>query len=275
MSSELIPPPEIPQPSWADLGLSPASLEILAKAGFQAPTPVQALSIPEGLQGRDLIVSAQTGTGKTASFVLPMVEKLEGRNGLYGLILAPTREIAQQIQATIDLFGVPRGVRAATLIGGIDMRIDLKALQTHPQIIVATPGRLCDHIQRGTIWIEFIEMVVLDEADRMLDMGFAQQLSIIFDQLPQERQTLLFSATIPGSIEQLGKRILKDPKRIMAAKALATTTSVEQRMVMMDDGSKRSELRRLLSEEPGSVMVFVRSKIGAAKLMRSLHSDGF
>ena len=179
--------------SWEDLKLSAEALDLIQKAGFAKPTPVQGQCIPIVLEGRDLIGTAQTGTGKTATFTLPMVERFAGRKGTYGLVLAPTREIAQQTQATFELFGKPRGVQSIVLIGGINMKEDEKALATYPQVIVATPGRLCDHLDRGNIWLDFIEMVVLDEADRMLDMGFTDQLNRIMQDVPAKRQTLLFS----------------------------------------------------------------------------------
>ena len=132
--------------TWQSLGLSAASLELVQKAGYESPTPIQSMAIPIAMERQDLIASAQTGTGKTAGFVLPMVERFVGREGTYGLILAPTREIAQQIHQTLEIFGTPRGIRSIVLIGGVDMRYDAQALQTYPQIIVATPGRLCDHL---------------------------------------------------------------------------------------------------------------------------------
>jgi ATP-dependent RNA helicase RhlE len=260
--------------SWDSLGLSNESLDLIRKAGFESPTPVQAESIPIALSKRDLIASAQTGTGKTASFVLPMVERFVGRQGTFGLILAPTREIAQQTQATLDLFGTPRGVRSIVLIGGINMRLDAIALNTYPQIIVATPGRLCDHLDRGNIWLDFIEMVVLDEADRMLDMGFSDQLNRIMQDVPSSRQTLLYSATIPPSVDTLARKILRDPTRVAIGKPLAAAKTVEQRLLHMREEAKNRELIRMIRQEPGSMIVFTRSKDGATRVWRSLHSAG-
>lgn len=261
--------------SWQPLGLSSESLKLIEKSGFTSPTPVQAMTIPIALKGDDVIASAQTGTGKTASFVLPMVEKIVGREGTYGLILAPTREIAQQIRETLDIFGTPRGVRSAVLIGGVDMRQDTQALQNYPQIIVATPGRLCDHLDRGSLWLDYVEMVVLDEADRMLDMGFSAQLSRIMQEVPAKRQTLLFSATISNEVSRLAQKILRNPKKIAIGKSSAPAGTVEQKVIWMDESAKSRELKRLLSEEKGSVIVFTRSKDGATRVWRSLHSAGF
>jgi len=261
-------------PNWPSTGLSPAALELIQTAGFAAPTPVQEKTIPIALSGVDVIASAQTGTGKTASFVLPMTERFAGREGTFGLILAPTREIAQQIQATLAIFGAPRGIRSAVLIGGVDMRHDLSALQTYPQVIVATPGRLCDHLDRGTLWLDYIEMVVLDEADRMLDMGFTAQLSRIMEEVPKKRQTLLFSATISPDVKHLARKILHQPHTITIGKAQSAAGSVEQKILWMSEESKIKELRRLLKEETGSIIVFTRSKDGATRVWRSLHSAG-
>ena len=259
---------------WDELGLSPESLNLIEKAGYRAPSPVQAATIPISLTGRDVIAGAQTGTGKTASFVLPMMERFAGRQGTFGLILAPTREIAQQIQATLEIFGTPRGIRSIVLIGGIDIKLDQKALDTYPQVIVATPGRLCDHLDRGNIWLDYIEMVVLDEADRMLDMGFSDQLTRIMSEVPEKRQTLLFSATIGPTIEHLSRKILKDPERVSIGRPLSAAGSVEQKLIWMREESKNRMLSRVLREEPGTVIVFTRSKDGASRVWRSLHSAG-
>lgn len=259
---------------WETLGLSDTALGLVKKAGFKYPTPVQAQTIPEALQGFDVISSAQTGTGKTASFVLPMAEKFVGREGTYGLILAPTREIAQQIQTQIELFAGPRGIRSIVLIGGIDMRHDTTAIATYPQIIVATPGRLCDHLDRGNIWLDYVEVVVLDEADRMLDMGFTTQLNRIMDDVPKKRQTMLFSATFPPYVEKFAMRILTDPKRIAIGRESSAATTVDQNLLFVQEESKLRELLKIMRNETGSIMVFTRSKDGATRLWRSLHSAG-
>jgi ATP-dependent RNA helicase RhlE len=259
---------------WEELGLSPELMDLIRTAGFERPTPIQAASIPTALGGRDLIASAQTGTGKTAAFVIPMVERFAGREGTFGVILSPTREIAQQTAATLEFFGKPRGVRSIVLIGGIHMRLDALAIQSYPQIIVATPGRLVDHLERGNIWLDFIEMVVLDEADRMLDMGFSDQLNRIIRDMPERRQTLLFSATFPPSVEALARRILHEPERVAIGRATATANAVDQRVIWMPEENKGRELRHLLRDEPGSIIIFTRSKDGASRLWRSLHSRG-
>ena len=262
------------RPEWSSLGLSSGALSLVLKAGYLHPTPVQAESIPLALKGDDLIASAQTGTGKTASFVLPMVERFASKSGTFGLILCQTREIAQQTQATLEIFGTPRGLRSIVLIGGIDMKIDAAALQTYPQVIVATPGRLCDHLDRGNIWLDFIQMVVLDEADRMLDMGFSDQLSRIMQEVPRERQTLVFSATFPPTVERLASKILHNPKRVAIGKSMSSLPTIDQRLIWMTEESKNRELMRLFRDQKGSIIVVTRSKDRAPRLWRSLHSRG-
>ena len=261
--------------SWESLGLSKPTIELLHQLGLVKPTPIQAASIPIALQGRDLIASAQTGTGKTASFVLPLVERLKGRQGTLGLVLAPTREIAQQIQAVFEQLGAPQGVRSIVLIGGVDMKLDEVALATYPQVIVATPGRLCDHLDRGNLWIDFMQWVVLDEADRMLDLGFSAQLSRIMNDIPDSAHTLVYSATISASVQKLTRGILVQPQFVSVAPSHSTSSLVDQKLVWMSEESKSRELRKLIDAEKGSMIVFVRSKDEASRLFRSLHSRGY
>ena len=201
-----------------------------------------------------------------------MVERLAGKEGTLGLILSPTREIAQQTAAVLEIFGAPRGLRSAVLIGGIDMKLDDAAIKTYPQIIVATPGRLCDHLDRGNIWLDFIQMVVLDEADRMLDMGFSDQLSRIMEDIPKTRQTMVFSATFAPPVERLARKILHEPKQVAIGRPSGAAKTVVQKLFWMREESKDRELRRLLQEEKGTIIVFTRSKEGASRLWRSLHS---
>ena len=171
---------------------------------------------------------------------------MKGKKGLYAIVLAPSREIALQVQAVFDEFGTPLGVRSVAVIGGIDIKNDIKALDTNPQVIVATPGRLCDHLDRGNLWLDFIEAVVLDEADRMLEMGFSEQLNRILDDTPETRQTLLFSATFPPPVERLAQKILYKPERVQIGKTSTPVQSVDQQFVFVSEQSKVSELVRLL-----------------------------
>ncbi len=261
--------------SWSQLGLSPDVLKLVEKAGFRSPTPIQALSIPIALKKRDLIAGARTGSGKTAAFSLPMIEALKGRRGTYGLILCPTREIALQTLETVKLFGEPLGLNAIALIGGTDLKADELSLRTVPQIIVGTPGRICDHISRGNLWLEYIEFLVLDEADKMLDMGFSKELNTIVDQTPKTRQTLLFSATIPSTIESLSRKILNKPERILVGNTGVTVSaSISHEILWLNDRSKKRELLRLLRNTKETVIIFTRTKDGASLLWRSIHAAG-
>lgn len=264
-----------PTVSWEETGLRPELLDLVRKAGYPAPTPVQGKAIPKVLSGTDLVVSAQTGTGKTAAFALPMIEKLIGRQGTYGIVLAPTREIALQTQKVLTDFGAPLGIVSVPLIGGTEVKTDEKALRDYPQVIVATPGRLCDHLERGNVWLEYIEMLVLDEADRMLEMGFASQLNRIVDGTPPSRQTLLFSATMSTNIQKLAKAILYQPDRIEIGKSSTAAPTVEQKFYAMEEDQKLRALQHLLREERGTIFVFTRSKQRAASLWRILRNKGF
>jgi ATP-dependent RNA helicase RhlE len=261
--------------NWSQLGLSPSILHLVKEAGFKAPTPIQVRSIPVALQKRDLIAGARTGSGKTAAFSLPMIEAFIGRKGTYGLILCPTREIALQTLETVKQFGEPLGVTACALIGGTDLKADQAAIKSSPHIIVGTPGRICDHILRGNLWLEFLEILVLDEADKMLDMGFAKELNSIIAQTPTTRQTLLFSATIPPTIEQLARKILRNPQRILVGKTgVNVPDSVDHEILWLNDRSKKRELLRLLRAFKGTVIIFTRTKDGATLLWRSIHAAG-
>ncbi len=274
-AEESKPEDSAPPVEWTSLPLKPDLIELLVSAGLPRPTPVQAKAIPEAHQNFDLIVSAQTGTGKTAAFVLPIIEKLRGRKGTYCVVLCPTREIALQTEKVFQQFGKPFGIECISLIGGTPLKADEALLQTYPQVIIATPGRMCDHIERGTVWLDYLEILVLDEADRMLDMGFAVQLNQVLDQTPNTRQTLLFSATLSPKIEKLAHSILYQPKRIQVGKTSRTASTIEQRFVFLEEDQKFSELEHLLYEVPGSTFVFTRSKDNAAKLWRKLRNRGF
>lgn len=262
-------------PNWESLGLNPKLIQLLNDAGMPKPTPVQARSIPLAIDNYDLIVSAQTGTGKTAAFVLPVIEVIQGLTGTRCVVLCPTREIALQTQQVFQQFGKPFGLETIALIGGTPLKNDEALLRTYPQIIIATPGRMCDHIERGTIWLEYIEILILDEADRMLDMGFSVQLNRILGQTPSNRQTLLFSATLPPTIEKLSKEILYQPERIEIGKTSRSANTIEQRFVFLNEDEKFIELEHLLYENQGSTFVFTRSKENAAGLWRRLRIRGF
>lgn len=259
---------------WDSLGLSPDLLERVETAGFTSPTEIQARTIPLAVQGHDLIASAKTGSGKTAAFSLPLIEKLKGRRGTLGLVLAPTREIALQTLETMRTFGEPLGVTSIALIGGTDLKADEKALALYPHVIVGTPGRICDHLERGNLWLEFIEYLVLDEADRMLDMGFAKELNRIVKELPANRQTLLFSATIPPSIEKLCREILHRPERVAVGSALSVNRNVSHEVLWVPEKFRRRELIRFLERHDGTAIVFTKTKDDCTHLWRSIHAAG-
>lgn len=244
------------------LNLSPRALENLKALGIHTPTPIQEQSIPFALEGKDLFGIAQTGTGKTLAFALPIFEHLEP--GKSALILAPTRELAEQIERTFwDL-----EFRTALLIGGAAMDRQVGWLRKKPPIIIATPGRLLDHLERRSANLKNVSIVVLDEADRMLDIGFAPAIRKIMEQCPEERQTMLFSATLSDDIEGIALRHMKSPVRIEIARQGTTAENVEQSLVVCEHESKHDVLKELMYENAGSMLVFTRTRHGARKIAK-------
>ncbi len=258
------------------LGLSEALLQDLADAGFAAPTPIQAQAIPPALAGRDVIGCAQTGTGKTAAFVIPIIERLAllPKGQPQALILAPTRELALQTLATIEKLGRRRRISATVIVGGADMQAQVRGLRQRPDIVVATPGRLLDHMWNGTILLSSIKMLVLDEADRMLDMGFAQQINQIRDALPEQRQTLLFSATLPADLARLIHASVSNPVRVMVAPSATTAEGVTQAVHYTSHADKPDLLLSLLKADQATALVFTRTKHRADRLGRLLGRAG-
>ncbi|HEY6973264.1 MAG TPA: DEAD/DEAH box helicase [Nitrospiraceae bacterium] len=262
--------------SFHTLGLSEALLQSLTKAGFLQPTAIQAQAIPHALAGRDVLGCAQTGTGKTAAFVIPLIERLTAKPKGHprGLILVPTRELAIQIQDTIDRLGQQMRIFATTIVGGADMPAQVRGLRQHPDILVATPGRLLDHMWNGTVNLGVMEILVLDEADRMLDMGFAPQINQILDALPEERQSLLFSATLPTDLRRLAQASVKNPVHVMVARPATTAAGVTQALHHTTHDRKTDLLVSLLRNESDTVLVFTRTKHRADRLGRALGSAG-
>src|SRR5688572_3603204 len=260
--------------SFSALGLSPEIVSTVQKIGFVHPTPIQAAVIPTSLTGKDVIGLAQTGSGKTAAFVLPMAEKLVHGRGVRGLIMAPTREIALQTKAFLDLFGKNHQLKTACLIGGVRMKPQLDELRDKPDVVVATPGRLLDHVQRGTVSLDKVEVLVLDEADHMLDLGFLPQIREVLRRLPRDRHTMMFSATMPDSIEMIARDFMRDPVRIDIMPVGGAAEGITHRLYLVKPEDKRACLLALLDQELGSTLVFTRRKVDAEWLYSVLHRKG-
>ncbi|MBL8952113.1 MAG: DEAD/DEAH box helicase, partial [Myxococcaceae bacterium] len=260
--------------TFQQLGLSAGALESLQRAGFEKPTPIQAKAIPPALTGRDVIGCAATGTGKTAAFMLPLLDRLGAGQVKHVLVLAPTRELALQISEQVERFGASRNVRTATLIGGVGMGNQISELQRRPQVVVATPGRLIDHMERGTARVDTVDALVLDEADRMLDMGFKPQLTKILHRLPKKRQTMLFSATMAGEVADFARSSLHDPVRVEVARSGTTATRAEQRVFHVSQAEKSALLVTLLKEDKDTTLVFTRTKRRADQVARAVEKAG-
>jgi ATP-dependent RNA helicase RhlE len=262
------------------LGLRPESLRAIADQGYAEPTPVQAQAIPAILSGRDVLAGAQTGTGKTAAFVLPMIERLHatrqpGRTRTRGLVVVPTRELALQVEHSFRTYGAYRPVRSTTVFGGMSMERQVRSLRAGVEVVVATPGRLLDHVSQRTIDLRQVQILVLDEADRMLDMGFIHDIRRILEQLPVERQSLLFSATFTPHIRRLAEDLLREPLSIDVAPRNAAAAPIRQVIHPVDRGRKRHLLTHMLRRRGiEQVLVFTRTKRGASKLAEQLGADG-
>jgi len=258
---------------FSKLGLTPALCTPLAKLGYSQPTPVQSASIPIILTGADLLARAQTGTGKTAAFALPMIERLLLRDrrtrtrAPLGLVLVPTRELAIQVQRALTTYGAAVRLRVAPIFGGVGMVPQIKALKNGVDIVVATPGRLIDHLQRRTVDLSSVEMLVLDEADRMLDMGFMPALRRVLPELPRTRQTLLFSATLSDAVVRLSADFTRDAQRVDVSHDEAVAPTITHRIHPVDHDRKRPLLVHVLTQEPGSqALVFCKTKHGADRV---------
>lgn len=273
-----------PAPLFDSLALDARLLRAVAEGGYKATTPIQAKAIPIVLAGRDVMGSAQTGTGKTAAFTLPLLQRMlrhenasmsPARHPVRALVLAPTRELADQVAENVRRYAKYTQLRSTVVFGGIDMKPQTAQLKAGVEVLIATPGRLLDHIEAKNAVLNQVEYVVLDEADRMLDIGFLPDLQRILSYLPKARQTLLFSATFSPEIKRLSASYLKDPVLVEVARPNATAATVEQRFYAVAEDDKRHVLRRLLRERDiAQAIVFVNSKLGAARLARSLERDG-
>ena len=260
---------------FADLGLSDELLQAVEAAGYSEPTPIQAQAIPQVQMMRDIIAIAQTGTGKTASFVLPMIDILHhGRRRARmprSLILEPTRELAAQVAENFDKYGKNHDLKMALLIGGVQMGDQVKALDEGVDVLIATPGRLMDLFERGKILLTGCDLLVIDEADRMLDMGFIPDIENICTKLPANRQTLLFSATMPPPIKKLADKFLSNPKTIEVARPASRNENIEQFLVKTSERGKRDTLRDLIeAEDVGTAIIFCNRKTTVRDLAKSL-----
>jgi len=258
---------------FSGLGIAPGILDILAKLKFTVPTPIQQKGIPIGVEGKDIIGIAQTGTGKTLAFGIPMVQRLAQAEGR-GLIVVPTRELALQVSETIVKLTPAFKMKSVVLIGGQSMHTQITGLKASPRIIIATPGRLLDHMQQKNIKLNDVRILVLDEADRMLDMGFMPQINRILREVPKERQTMLFSATMPSDIVRIASTNMKLPVRTELAPQGTTAELVSQEIFVVRAELKLTILNEILKQYTGSVLLFTRTKRGAAKVTRSLRNSG-
>lgn len=255
------------------LGIAPRLLQILTNLKFVTPTPIQEKAIPIAIEGKDLVGVAQTGTGKTLAFGIPMIQRI-GQAKARGLILLPTRELAFQVEETLRKVGHGLGLKTALLIGGMSMRPQMQAIARNPHIIIGTPGRIIDHLQQKTLSLEGISILVLDEADRMLDMGFAPQIEKILHRVPKNRQTMLFSATLPSAIMNIASSYMKLPVRIEIAPPGTTVEQVTQEIFIVRKEEKLRLMEKILDQYKGSTLIFTRTKHGAKRLTKSIRMMG-
>ena len=259
--------------NFLSLKLESTLVESLAKINFKTPTPIQAKAIPVALEGKDILGTAQTGTGKTGAFGIPLVNHLLKTKKDTALVMTPTRELASQVmQAMNNLIG--RGnVRTALLIGGDSMQKQLRQMRRNPRLIVGTPGRINDHLKRHTLKLNNSTFLVLDESDRMLDMGFTPQINLVLDKVPKKHQTLLFSATLPGNILRLAEKYLNHPVRISAGSTSTPIEKIKQEVLSVKDGDKYNQLIKEIYERQGSILIFVKTRRNAEKMVKRLKYD--
>jgi len=263
--------------NFLDMGLSDPVIKAIVNMGFEEATPIQEQTVPAAMDGEDVIGQAQTGTGKTAAFGIPLVEKIKIQTGvIQGLVIAPTRELAIQVAEELNKIGQFKGVRALPIYGGQDINFQIRALKNRPQIIVGTPGRLIDHIRRRTIRLQQVTVVVLDEADEMLNMGFIEDIETILKEVPNQRQTLLFSATIPGLIQNLAQQFMRNPKLISIKAKEVTVPDIEQVYIEVQERLKFDVLCRLLDiHSPDLAIIFGRTKRRVDELCEALNIRGY
>jgi ATP-dependent RNA helicase DeaD len=263
--------------TFQELNLEPKVLRAVTEMGFEEPTPIQAKALPLALAGRDLIGQAQTGTGKTAAFGLPIVQNIDpSEDKIVALVMCPTRELAIQVSEEIGKLARFKGIRSLPIYGGQDIGRQIRALKQRPQLIIGTPGRLLDHINRKTIKLDHVRMVVLDEADEMLDMGFMDDIQTILGMVPEERQTMLFSATMPPNIQKLAQQFLKNPEHVSVVPKQVSAPLIDQSYIEVHERQKFEALSRLLDmESPDLAIVFGRTKRRVDELTEALQKRGY
>ncbi|MED1205460.1 DEAD/DEAH box helicase [Heyndrickxia acidicola] len=262
---------------FSELNLSPSIIKSVNRMGFEEATPIQAKTIPLSLQGKDIIGQAQTGTGKTAAFGIPLIEKLDIKNpNVQGIIIAPTRELAIQVSEELYKIGYDARARVLAVYGGQDIQRQIKALKKNPHIIVGTPGRILDHIKRRTLKLDKVQTLILDEADEMLNMGFIDDIEAILSSVPEERQTLLFSATMPDPIRRIAERFMKNPELVRVKAKEMTVPLIEQYYVKVHEREKFDVLSRLIDvQSPELAIVFGRTKRRVDELANALNLRGY
>ncbi len=259
--------------SFHGLGIAPKIIEILESLKFKHATPIQHQAIPLAMEGKDVMGIAQTGTGKTMAFAIPTIQRLAQGKGR-ALVIVPTRELALQVEESFCKIGRPFGIKTAVLIGGDPVRNQLKALALHPRVLIATPGRLIDLMEQRKVHLSDICVLILDEADRMFDMGFSDQIEMILRSVPKERQTMLFSATMPSTIIAVARSHMRLPVSVEIARSGATPEQVTHELFIIQNDMKRVLLGKLLAQFRGSVLLFCRTKMGARKISSALRQQG-
>ena len=261
------------EPGFYGLGIAPKLLDILWKLKFKTPTPIQQKSIPIAVEGKDIIGIAQTGTGKTLAYGIPLIQRLAQIKGR-ALVVLPTRELALQAEETLRLVGHSIGLRTAVLIGGASMSMQIQMIRKNPHVLIVTPGRLIDHLEQKTVQLHDVKILVLDEADRMLDMGFAPQIKRIMQTIPAARQTMLFSATMPPEILRLTSSYLKLPVQVEIAPSGSMAERVTQELYVVNKPDKIRLLDQILTDRRGSILVFTRTKHIAKRITQTIRAMG-
>ena len=259
--------------NFLSLNLEPTLIESIAKINFKTPTPIQAKAIPIALEGKDILGTAQTGTGKTAAFGIPLINFLLKTKRETALIMTPTRELASQVMQTMNSLVGRGNIRTALLIGGDSMQKQLKQMRRNPRLIVGTPGRINDHLKRKTLNLRNTAFLVLDEVDRMLDMGFTPQINQVLETVPRIHQTLLFSATLPGNILRLAEKYLNNPERISVGSTSMPIEKIKQEVLRVKQGDKYNQLIKEIYIRQGSILIFVKTRRNAEKMVKRLKYD--